>query len=146
MGLVRSTRSVTDNKVLCYTSWYMSKSILSFLIFIALVLIVLFTSYSNREVYLPEPVSLASSTPAVSVDSKMNVSDVKKHNNQSSCWTIVKDSVYDLTSFVSKHSGGSSAILSLCGVDGTAAFIDQHGNQRRPNNELVGLKIGDLMK
>jgi cytochrome b involved in lipid metabolism len=76
----------------------------------------------------------------------MTMADVQKHSSGSSCWTAVNGGVYDLTSFTSKHPGGSNAILSLCGIDGTPAFVDQHGNQRRPNNELAGLKIGDLAK
>ena len=70
--------------------------------------------------------------------------EVAKHADASSCWTIVRGKVYDLTSFVNQHDGGSRAILSLCGIDGTASFEDQHGGQRRPENELASLYIGVL--
>jgi cytochrome b involved in lipid metabolism len=52
--------------------------------------------------------------------------------------------VYDLTAWISKHPGGERAILSICGKDGSAAFNDQHGGQRRPANELSGFKIGTI--
>jgi cytochrome b involved in lipid metabolism len=140
----------------------MSKSIISFLVFLALVLVVfvgssIFANLGKNEV-LPVIKNSTTTTSNSSNNivnnqvknpapkSGITMTDVQKHNNQSSCWTVVNNGVYDLTSFVSAHPGGSQAILSLCGIDGTSAFLDQHGNQRRPNNELVGLKIGDLTK
>ena len=98
------------------------------------------------------PTSASTAVGVVKTDTTVNapagitMAEVQKHNAGSSCWTAVNGGVYDLTSFTSKHPGGSSAILSLCGIDGTSAFMDQHGNQKRPNNELTGLKIGDLVK
>lgn len=74
------------------------------------------------------------------------MADVSKHNSTSSCWTAVYGNVYDLTSFIGQHPGGSRAIMSLCGTDGTSAFDDQHGGQRRANAELANHKIGALLK
>lgn len=34
----------------------------------------------------------------------------------------------------------------ICGKDGTSAFENQHGDDRRPANELAGLKIGTLVQ
>jgi hypothetical protein len=56
----------------------------------------------------------------------------------------INGGVYDLTAWISKHPGGERAILSICGKDGSAAFNDQHGGQRRPANELSGFKIGTI--
>lgn len=53
-----------------------------------------------------------------------SLSQVETHNNEQSCWTIVNNNVYDLTSWISEHPGGARAILSLCGVDGTKSFMD----------------------
>ena len=72
------------------------------------------------------------------------MAQVAAHNSASSCYTAINGSVYDLTSFVSQHPGGASRILSLCGIDGTAAYSSQHGSARRPANELASLKIGTL--
>ena len=66
------------------------------------------------------------------------------HNSSTSCWTVVSESVYDVTSFINKHPGGSGAIKSLCGKDGTSSFENQHDGQRRPEQELASLKIGTL--
>ena len=72
----------------------------------------------------------------------LTMADVSAHNSAASCYSVISGSVYDLTSFVSRHPGGSAAIKSLCGVDGTAAYNNQHGGARRPASELAPLKIG----
>ena len=73
------------------------------------------------------------------------MADVAKHATRSSCWTAVNGNVYDVTAWISQHPGGANAILSMCGKDGSAAFNDQHGGQRRPASELASFKIGALI-
>ena len=70
--------------------------------------------------------------------------DVASRNTTSNCWTIIGNKVYDLTQWVSRHPGGSSAIASLCGIDGTSRFRNQHGSSGRPSSELDRYYIGDL--
>ncbi len=84
----------------------------------------------------------ASTPPPAS--SGYTMAQVAAHAGASSCWTAIGGKVYDLTSWISKHPGGKSAILRLCGVDGTAAFDDQHGGQARPERELASFLIGTL--
>jgi cytochrome b involved in lipid metabolism/uncharacterized membrane protein len=69
---------------------------------------------------------------------------VASHNSGSSCWGVVSKRVYDLTSYVSSHPGGASAISALCGKDATAAFSGQHGGQSKPTNVLASFKLGTL--
>lgn len=69
---------------------------------------------------------------------------VQMHNSKSDCWSVVNGKVYNLTSWIGQHPGGKSAILSMCGKDGSAGFNDQHGGQSRPANELDGFFIGAL--
>lgn len=69
---------------------------------------------------------------------------VALHASTASCWTIVQGSVYDVTAWIRQHPGGASAIISLCGTDGSAAFNGQHGGQSRPLQELNGFMIGKL--
>ena len=68
--------------------------------------------------------------------------DLAKHATRASCWTVIGGNVYDLTKWISRHPGGSSTIIALCGKDGTAGFSAQHGGQPRPANELAAFKIG----
>ena len=90
--------------------------------------------------------SATSSTSVNSKSSNYTLADVAKHNNSSSCWSVINGKVYDLTAWISQHPGGQQAILSLCGIDGSSAFNNQHGGQHRPANELAGFSIGSLVK
>ena len=72
------------------------------------------------------------------------LSDVATHKSITDCWTTIGGKVYNLTPFINQHPGGSSAILSLCGKDGTAAFTKKHGGQAKPATELVSLLVGNL--
>jgi cytochrome b involved in lipid metabolism len=72
------------------------------------------------------------------------MADVAKHADRTSCWTAINGNVYDVTSWIDQHPGGPEAILFICGKDGSAAFNDQHGGQRRPAQELAGFLIGSL--
>lgn len=70
--------------------------------------------------------------------------EVATHNSVSSCWSIIDGNVYDLTAWIPQHPGGEQAILSLCGVDGTTAFHNQHGTRAQQANILATFKIGVL--
>lgn len=72
------------------------------------------------------------------------LAQVQQHATASSCWTVVSGGVYDVTSWIAQHPGGSAPILGLCGKDGTAAFAAQHGTVGRAVNELKQFKIGAL--
>ncbi len=96
-------------------------------------------------------------TESVSVDSKPEVNpvpsstvsvytmeQVRANNSATSCWTVIEGMVYDLTKWISKHPGGVSQILGLCGVDGSEAFKAQHASQSKPNQSLDSFKLGSL--
>lgn len=88
--------------------------------------------------------AVTSTTGQLASPTTFSMADVAKHHDASDCWTAIDGSVYNVTSWVNQHPGGSDAIISLCGIDGSSAFNDQHGGQRRPANELAGFKIGTL--
>jgi cytochrome b involved in lipid metabolism len=71
------------------------------------------------------------------------LSDIASHASASSCYSAISGNVYDLTSFISGHPGGS-VILSVCGKDGTALFMAQHGGAGKPASVLSSLRIGVL--
>jgi cytochrome b involved in lipid metabolism len=74
----------------------------------------------------------------------LTAAEVAAHNTASDCWSIVKGNVYNLTSYIQRHPGGSSVIQNICGKDGSAAFSNQHNGQGKPNNVLSGFLIGAL--
>lgn len=90
----------------------------------------------------PKPTT--STTPSTPKSPSYTMAQVATHNSSSSCWSVVNNKVYDLTSFINQHPGGSGAIKRLCVRDGTESFTDQHGGQRRPEQELASLQIGTL--
>jgi cytochrome b involved in lipid metabolism len=79
-----------------------------------------------------------------STTTTFTLAQVAQHNTSASCYTVVSGSVYDVTSWISQHPGGASAIKNMCGIDASAAFNGQHGGQARPASELAGFKIGTL--
>ena len=71
---------------------------------------------------------------------------VKANASAASCWTVIKGNVYDLTKWIGSHPGGESAIISLCGVDGSASFASQHEGKSKPESRLAGYLLGPLAK
>ena len=99
------------------------------------------SSYTNTA-------ATAQSTGTTSTNATMlsySMSEVSTHADKVSCWTVIDKQVYDLTQWTSQHPGGEQAILSLCGVDGTAAFHGQHDDNKKQANILAGYKAGELV-
>jgi len=80
--------------------------------------------------------------------------EVKPHNKEDDCWTIINGGVYNLTPFIPRHPGGSE-ILKACGEDGTTLFTTRHdesGNaigsgtphSSSAESQLQSLKIGTI--
>ncbi len=87
----------------------------------------------------PTPTATATATPA-----GYTMTDVKKANSRTKCWTAISGSVYDLTPWISAHPGGAAAITFLCGIDGTNAYKAQHEGQSRPALRLTQYLLGPL--
>lgn len=73
---------------------------------------------------------------------------VASHNTSSDCWTIIHDQIYDITSYVPYHPGGTDTIIEACGTDSTTAF-DTKGGRGRPHlastqDILAQYRIGGL--
>ncbi len=87
-------------------------------------------------------------TPEMSEASKKlatyTAADVAMHASESSCYTIIRGNVYDVSAFVDKHPGGDKNILKTCGIDATSLFEKQHGGQPDPEEALKGFQIGTL--
>ncbi|KAF9662583.1 hypothetical protein SADUNF_Sadunf18G0069300 [Salix dunnii] len=68
--------------------------------------------------------------------------EVSLHNKRTDCWIIIKDKVYDVTSYVEEHPGGD-AILAHAGEDSTDGFFGpQHAT--RVFDMIGDFYIGDL--
>ncbi|OAY27216.1 cytochrome B5-like protein [Manihot esculenta] len=68
--------------------------------------------------------------------------EVSLHNKRTDCWIIIKEKVYDVTSYVEEHPGGD-AILAHAGDDSTEGFYGpQHAT--RVFDMIDDFYIGDL--
>lgn len=74
------------------------------------------------------------------------MAEVAAHADASSCWSVINGGVYNLTSWIDRHPGGSDFIKGICGKDGSAAFNGQHGGSARPEGVLASFKLGVLKK
>ncbi|KND47668.1 MAG: hypothetical protein AB201_01900 [Parcubacteria bacterium C7867-006] len=99
---------------------------------------------SNTTTVTTTPAGTTNSDSSSTTLPKYTLAQVALHNKSSDCWSAVSGGVYNLTSWISQHPGGASAIIGLCGIDGTAGFTAQHGGQGNPAKELASFKIGVL--
>ncbi len=93
---------------------------------------------TNQDVTVT-PVQPTTPPPA---PTSITLAQVTIHNSESSCWSAINGSVYDLTSWIPNHPGGEKRILSLCGIDGSDKYNGQHGGSAKIARVLGGFKIG----
>ena len=90
------------------------------------------------------PPKTTAPTVPVSTVAKYTLEQVATHNTPEDCWAAVNGGVYKLTAWIAEHPGGQYPIISMCGRDATGMFMNEHGGQANPAQELVKLKIGEL--
>ena len=94
----------------------------------------------------PQPTQTAEPTPTPEESvNGYTLARVSERNSAAECWVVIDGGVYDLTQWILSHPGGSGAILNLCGKDGTASFISQHGGQARPSSTLDGYYLAPIV-
>lgn len=87
------------------------------------------------------PDAATTTTTDVSV---ITLATLAQHATADDCWSAINQDVYDLTSWIAQHPGGAGPIESMCGVDATTAFNNQHAGQVKPEVALAKYKIGSL--
>ena len=92
------------------------------------------------------PTQTTSSPTATTTKVGYTMDEVKTHNSDKSCWSVVDGKVYDLTRWITSHPGGPEVIRAMCGVDGTRAFLNQHEGRREPIQRLAMYLLGPLSK
>lgn len=71
-------------------------------------------------------------TPRLQLDSAQNTpkgisyDEVQRHKSKDSCWVILNGEVYDVTTFLPNHPGGTSSILAVAGTDASRIFAPIH--------------------
>ncbi len=88
----------------------------------------------------------ASATAGATAGVTYTMEKVKANATAAGCWAVISGNVYDLTKWIGSHPGGEGAITSLCGTDGTSAFLGMHTGQSKPQSRLSGYLLGPLAK
>ena len=84
----------------------------------------------SKKCVKPTVVQTLTSVPS-DVPSGISIQVLNTHNSLNDCWVVFQNNVYDLTSWVVKHPGGSGVYTSLCGTSNfESSFITQHGNSK----------------
>lgn len=71
--------------------------------------------------------------------------DVKKHNDNHSCWLVIHNDVYDVTKFLNEHPGGEEVLLEQAGKECSEAFEDV-GHSTDARELMVKYKIGEIVQ
>ena len=96
----------------------------------------------------PTPVPTPTPTPTPTPPNNsvtLTTAEVAKHNNASNCWMILSGKVYNFTSFIPQHPGGSS-MIPYCGQDATSVFLSgpPHRHSSFAQSLLQSYYLGDL--
>jgi predicted heme/steroid binding protein/uncharacterized membrane protein len=95
----------------------------------------------------PPPAEPAPSSPVDASDDDdddISIAELAGHDDSASCWVAIEGTVYDVTSWVSRHPGGPDRILAICGTDASEDFGEQHGGEALPTEQLSEFAIGEL--
>ena len=68
--------------------------------------------------------------------------EVQQHRSSESCWVVLYGDVYDVTSFLPDHPGGSRIILQLAGTDATEEYDPIHPPGTLESNLPTTAKLG----
>jgi cytochrome b involved in lipid metabolism len=83
-------------------------------------------------------------TPTPTATATYTMAQVATHKTQADCWSAINTNVYNLTAWVTKHPGGTTQIVALCGIDGSAAFNGKHSASASAISTLGLYLIGTL--
>ena len=86
--------------------------------------------------------TMSISTSEQSSEKITNV-ELKQHNTRDSPWIVIHNSVYDCTTFLEEHPGGSDSIVIHAGTDCSEEFDAIHSSRAKSmlqdwRNSLIG--------
>jgi cytochrome b involved in lipid metabolism len=70
----------------------------------------------------PALVPAVDGRPEPSPTSGVTRAQVASHDTPDDCWVILDGAAYDVTSYITKHPGGSDAVIETCGTEVTGVF------------------------
>jgi len=112
-------------------------SLISLTIFIVIVAYINLSALKSSPAS-PKPISsvfnqpnLTDSSPSTPSSSGpvLNRDQVSLHSNPNDCYLVINQNVYDVSSFIGSHPGGSRQITSRCGKEVSGIFAQIHSNR-----------------
>jgi cytochrome b involved in lipid metabolism len=103
----------------------------------------------------PEPPAPVQEAPVDSPEApvrkewpRFTAAEVAEHNHIDSCWLIIHDRVYDVTSYIPRHPAPLRTITDYCGGESTEAFRTkehlERDHRRSSYRLLEQYRIGNL--
>jgi len=74
-----------------------------------------------------------------------SLAEVKKHNDNHSCWLVIHNEVFDVTEFLNEHPGGEEVLLEQGGNEASEAFEDV-GHSSDARELMLKYKIGEIIE
>lgn len=103
-------------------------SLFIFGVMVAAILTAGLVFYQNKNQPVGVNISSENSTGQERVNGQaLNPAQIAGHNKLTDCWLIIDNKVYDVSSFINLHPGGSGEIVPYCGKDATQAFKTKGG-------------------
>lgn len=104
----------------------MRRSAIFVIIFTFFILFVFYSFFTYSQLQEKTPTS----TPSLELNSSniIDISEISKHNQRNSCYLIIQNKVYDVSSYISQHPGGQGKIINKCGQEVTGVFAQIHSN------------------
>lgn len=78
---------------------------------------------------ISKQVPLSPTIPASLADTPLPIfkmAEVATHNTREDCWIVMDNYVYDITSYIDRHPGGTGPITNMAGKDATDVFSNYH--------------------
>lgn len=75
----------------------------------------------------------------------IRISSLSKMTSRQSCWVSVYGTVYDITTFVDRHPGGSGILMRQCGTE-IGDMFDSVGHPKSALKHVEKLMLGVLEK
>ncbi len=121
----------------------MKKELIISISITAILLMSVFVLRNQSTTTLPEK----NQTNTQSASRTISNADIALHKSASDCWIIIDNAVYDVTSYLSNHPGGSKTIIPICGTDATSAYNtikNGRGHSAVADADLSTLLVGTV--
>ncbi|KAK3695726.1 hypothetical protein B0T22DRAFT_488985 [Podospora appendiculata] len=77
------------------------------------------------------------------MEATYSLAEVRQHNKADDIWLVLHNKVYDVSTYLEDHPGGSAILRDVAGKDATIEFEDV-GHSQEATDELVHFLVGEL--